>query len=124
MAAAVGCDDLDRRLDQLGSDGGHLVAVVGVDHQFEGVRVVAARDLGVRNRVVMTRLGGQKSGEPVEAAVDEVEVEVVGQWSATIGPSSRVEQVGDAGDVVARHLAFDLEASHGARVPVGVRSGV
>ena len=118
LSAPVGGDDLDRCLDQLGADRGHLVAMVGVDHQFEGVRAVAARDLGVGDGVIMARLGGEEARESVEATVHQVEVQMVRQRAAPIGASGGVEQLADAGDVVTRHLAFDLEASHGGRVPV------
>ena len=62
--------------------------------------------------------GRQEAGEPVEAPVDEVEVEMVGQGAPPIGASRRVEEFGDVGDVVGAHLTLDLETSHGSRVPV------
>ena len=110
---AVGSDDLDRRLDELGADRGHLVAVVGVDHEFESMRVVAAGDLRVGDGMVVAGLGRQESGESVEATVDQVEIQVIRERPAAVGAGGGIEQLGDARDVVARHLALDLEAPHG-----------
>ena len=67
--------------------------------------------------MVVAGLEGEEAGEPVESAVDEVEIQMVRQGSAAVGACRRVEQFADVGDVVARHLALDLETTHASRVP-------
>ena len=88
-----------------------------MDHQLERVGVVAPRHLGVRNRMIVARLRCKQPGEPVVAAVDEVEVEVIGQRPPSIGARRSVEQLVHRGDVIVFHLTFDLKTPHGARLP-------
>jgi hypothetical protein len=93
---AVGSDDVERRLDQLGADRGHLVAVVRVDDDLERMGVVAAGDLGVGDRMVVSGFGREEPGESVESAVDEVEVEVIRQGTSSVGPGGGIEQLAHA----------------------------
>ena len=118
VPAPVGSDDLDGGVDQLRADRGHLVSVVRMDHQLERVGVVTPRHLGVRNRMIVAWLRCKQPGEPVVAAIDEVEVEVIGQRPPSIGARCSVEQLVHRGDVIIFHLTFDLKTSHGARLPV------
>jgi hypothetical protein len=73
--------------------------------------------------VIVAGLGGEEPREAVESAVHEVEVQVVRQWPPPVGAGCRVEQLGDVRDVVGRHLALDLETTHGPRVSGVGRAG-
>ena len=112
VAAALVRDHADRGVEQLGPDGRHLVAVVGIDHELQGPGVVAPGDLGVGHRVVVPGLPRDQAGEPGPASLDQVQPGVVVERAVAVGPLGGGQQARDLGDVGRRHLALDLQAPH------------
>ena len=123
MPSAVVRNDVDSRFDELGADRGHLVAVVRMHYQLEGVGVVAARDLGIGNGMVVARFPCDERSEAVMAPIDEIEIEVIRKWSASISPCCSDEQFVDHSDVVAFHLSLNLETPHELKLSPQVRAG-
>jgi hypothetical protein len=118
MATALDGDLAECRLDHLWTDGRHLVAMVGVDDQLDGVRIVALRHLGIGDRVGVAGLPGNEPDEPLSAALGEVEPEMIGQRPMIVGPLCGLEELGDLGHVMRRKLPLDIESTHVSRLLV------
>jgi endonuclease III len=115
VPAALGGDHRDGGAEKLGTDRGHLVAMVRMHDEFEAPRVVALGDLCVGDGVVMTRLPGDEAGETGAAALDEIEPGVVVDGPLAVGPLDVLQKSRDGLDVGLPHVPLDLEAPRGGR---------
>ena len=70
-------------------------AVVGVHHELERPAARAAGDLGVADRMVVAVLPGDQPGEPLPAALDQVQPGVLVERGVGVGGAGRVEQAPD-----------------------------
>src|SRR5258708_32051705 len=115
MAAALLGDDAQGTIEQVTTD--RLVgAVVWIHHVFQLPTAGAPGDLGVADRMVMTRLPRHQAGESLPATLDDVEPLVVAPGTVTVGGGRHIEQYRHGGDVARGHLALALKAAH--RAPI------
>ena len=112
VTASLAPDDLQGRVQQLRPDRHRLVAVVGMDDELEGPRVVAPADLGVGHRMVVPGLPRHQPGEARAPTLDQVEPGVVAEGVVVVGPLGGLQETADDRDVVGAHLALHLEAGH------------
>ena len=79
VSATFGAHDLEGLFEHFGSDCGHVVAMVRVDHEVETPTVVASRHLGICDGVVVVVFPSDDGGKPATAALAQVEPHVIGQ---------------------------------------------
>ena len=83
-----------------------------IDNELESPGVVPAADLGVADRMVVTRFPGHEPGEAGAAALHEIEPLVLAKGAMAVGLGGDVEQLGHSGDVASAHLSLDLQMVH------------
>ncbi len=116
VTATFDGDLSERSIEHLGTDRRHLVAMMGVDDQLDGEGVVALGDLGVGDRVGMTRLPGAEPDEPLSTALGEVEPQMIRQWAVSIGPFGCPQEAVHLGHIVRGELPLDVETTHAVRL--------
>lgn len=102
----------------LGADQAHFIAMMGMNDEFEGERIVTFADLGISDRVIVAWFPGHESRETLASTVDEIEPEVIGQRPMSICPLSRSDQIAHDREIIAMHLAFDVENVHAVTLPL------
>jgi hypothetical protein len=69
----------------LGANGCHVVSVVWVHHHIDAPTVVPARHLGIGNGVIVSGLGSNNCSETCSATLAQVEPQVIGERTVSIG---------------------------------------
>jgi hypothetical protein len=103
----------------LGADQVHLVSVVGMNDEFQGKGVVSFTDLGVGDRVIVAGFPSDETSEALSSTVDEIEPEMIRQWAVSVCSFGGSDEIAHDYEIIALHLAFDVENVHVVTLPLG-----
>jgi hypothetical protein len=103
----------------LRADQVHFVSVMGMNDEFEGKGIVSFADLGVGDRVVVAWFPSDETGEALSSTVDEIEPEMIRQWAVSVCSFGISDEIVHDHEIIALHLAFDVENVHVATLPLG-----
>jgi len=91
---------------------------MGVDHEFDRVRIVSLAHLCIGHGVLVSGLPSHQTGESFAPSVDEVEPEMVGERTMSVGAFGITEEIADDGDGFRFHVTFDVEEPHTVTLPL------